>query len=531
MLNLELKNIIKLTCLAFALYLLSFLGYLFPILNGFLFWLLLLVTIYLAFKKIEYGVLIIFFELILGAKGYLFSFPILGFVLSLRIALFAAVFLIWAYKTLRSKEEIFFAKSKLFPLFAVFSILLIFGMIIGMAYGNSLKNIFFDVNGYFYLALIFPLFSILKEKAFGQKIVTVLIAGSLALSIFCLYVAAEFTLFHQESRPDMAKAISSELTLEEGTSEEVQDKVSHSVTAKSELTSLVLRRDLTNQKPAIYRWTKDTSVAEISYLAGPFFRVFSPGQIYSLAAFIIVSFLLFKNSLKKEKEISFSSTPRLPNWFISAVLIIFFITILLGFSRSIWIGLLGAFIYFLFYLPWKKSLKVIFCGGVVLIIAALSLRFMAPQAFSLYLGRLGSIVKPAEESAGNNRLKMLPPLFEKISAHPVLGNGFGTTIEYESIVPEKYGTLRVFVFEWAYLDTLLKIGSLGLIIYLFFLFKIFKELGHNKYLCWQVIMLALLLVNITTPYLNHPLGIGLILMSLVFTTKLEKPHQTLKHLP
>jgi hypothetical protein len=72
------KQILKLTVIFLGIYLLSFLGYVFPILNNIIFWLIFFVTLALSLKKIEYGTFILLTELFIGVKGYLFSFNIGG---------------------------------------------------------------------------------------------------------------------------------------------------------------------------------------------------------------------------------------------------------------------------------------------------------------------------------------------------------------------------------------------------------------------------------------------------------------------
>ncbi|MBU1167894.1 O-antigen ligase family protein [Patescibacteria group bacterium] len=519
--SVDLNIILKLVVVAFILYGLSFLGYLLPVLNSVLFWIFLLVAAYFTYKKTEYGLLALFFELAIGVKGYLFSFDLLGFVVSLRLALFATVFLIWFYKLLKNKEEVRFAKARSFPLYALFTVVLMLGMIVGLTYGNDVKNLFFDVNGYFYLALAFPLLHVFYERKSLKKLLLVFVAGGVAISAFSIFVALEFTILHQDSRPDLAGSISSELTLDEGDEDEIKDKISHSVTAKDELTGpFTLVRRFENEKPLIYRWTQDVGVAEIAYLAGPFFRVFSPGQIYSLAVFLVLVFLILKKSVTKKNNF-LDLLPNLPRSYLYGLAGLTLLTVILGFSRSLWLGLLAAFVFLLFSLPFKKSMKIVFCSFVSLIILVIVMKLIVPSAFELVENRVYSIVDPSTESSGSNRVNMLPPIFAKVSKHLVLGNGFGTTIEYESIVPEKYGTLRVFAFEWAYLDTILEVGIFGLVVYLFFLLKIFNNLSKKGIVYFQAVLFALLIVNLTTPYLNHPLGIGLVLIGLALS-EMEK---------
>jgi hypothetical protein len=261
------REISKITGACLFIYFLSFLGYIFPFLNYLLFVVIFITALSFTLKKLEYGILILLTELAMGVKGYLFSFNIGSFIISLRLALFIMVFLVWFFKKREGKFK--FIDSKFFPLYSLFTVSILVGIVIGLINGNFLKNIFFDVNGYFYLALAFVLFNTIKNKEKAIRALRFVIAGGLAVSILTLYTFAEFTIFHQESRPDMAEAISYEQSIEE---EEVEGtKISHSITAKKELSDLSILRNFENEKPPIYRWITDTSIGEISYLAGSFF--------------------------------------------------------------------------------------------------------------------------------------------------------------------------------------------------------------------------------------------------------------------
>ena len=85
------------------------------------------------------------------------------------------------------------------------------------------------------------------------------------------------------------------------------------------------------------------------------------------------------------------------------------------------------------------------------------------------------------------------------------------------------GEITTYAFEWGYLDTLLKIGALGLIIYLLFIARIIWlgvqkfEIRNSKFETLGLLtgLIALLALNITTPYLNHPLGIGYLILAIV----------------
>ncbi len=503
------------TVTGLLLYFLSFLGYLFPIVNTLFFALALLAVLFVSIRKLEYGVLIVLFEVAIGVKGYLFSFSIFGFPISLRIALFAIVFLAWLYGVYRKKYLVEFAQSQLFPAYALFTLMLVVGMIFGVLGRNPVTNVFFDVNGYFYLAFLFPLYEVVVSHVEKKRMLLVVMAGGFALTIFSLFTAFQFTLFHQDSRPDIAQSISSAASIDDEEEGE-QSKISHSVTAKKELRdNFSLVRGFENQKPPIYRWTQDVSVAEISYLAGPFFRVFSPGQIYSLMLVIIALFVILKSSLKNSSFNSF--LPDFPTWMYWAIGSVSLLTVILGFSRSLWLGLLAGFLLFLLFMPYKKALKIAGILILGLLIITLSLKFFAPHAYSLVEKRISSIVNPSSESAGSNRVNVLGPAIDVARQRIFFGSGFGTTVEYESVVPEKFGTLRVFAFEWSYIDMVIEVGLFGLALYLYFIGKIYQIVLRKKVLVFQLLILALLITNITTPYLNHPLGIGIIIIAAALT--------------
>ena len=521
------KQILKLTAVFLGIYLLSFLGYVFPVLNNIIFWLIFFITLALSLKKIEYGTFILLTELFIGVKGYLFSFNIGGFVLSLRIALFVLVFLIWFFKKREGKFS--FIGTNFFKSFAVLTIFILFGITTALINGNSIRNIFFDVNGYFYFALAFLIFDTLTDIDKIKKIFKIFIAASFAITIFSLFVGMEFTLFHQDARPDKAGSLSYEFAEEEEQEQEAED-ISHGITAKSELESGETLRNI--RGVWIFRWTKDTGIGEITYIAGGIFRYFTPAQIYSLFTSIILLFYLLKQKFDL-------ATVKKNIWLIT-IIASSALALLIGFSRSLWIGGLASFAFLLFFLPWKKSLKIILSFSGVFFILIIVCGTLITPIYDIMTDRINSIINPGEQSSAISRLNLIQPVFEKIAANPIIGSGFGTVIQYKSVVPGHAGILKVFAFEWSYLDTIIEIGILGLIAYLWFLYQIFKKgfklnskfknnsnsdrESNYKYLIIGLLatLFGLLITNITTPYLNHPLGIGYLLIICVAFTSFDK---------
>jgi hypothetical protein len=498
----DFKSIAKLVLLFCGVYLFSFLGYIFPILNNLIFWIIIFVALALSLKKLEYGILILLSELFIGAKGYLFSFNLGGFVISLRLALFVLIFLVWLFQ--KNKNKFKFVETKFFLPFALLTIMFVLAVARGLYFGNPVKHIFFDANGYLYFALIFFLFSITERKYFIKKSLQCLVSAGIAVGLLTLYVSAGFTILHPDARPDKSGVISFEFGEER---EEEQKEIAHSITAKEELKSAELFRNLENQKPAIYRWTRDAGIGDLAFVSGRLFRFFTSAQIYSLFALTFFVFYAASKTLWSKKNL----------WYFLAILIMF-LGLVIGFSRSLWLGMLASLIYFLLTLPWKKAVKIALLSICFILIFVSLINIFTPSIASVLNDRAASLLNPQTQSTAVTRMNMLQSAVGKIKEHIFLGSGFGTSIQYESVIPGQTGSVRVFVFEWGYLDMILKLGLLGLAFYLWLIYVIFKlsrkkkENLENRILknSLAATLVGLLVVNITTPYLNHPLGIGYI---------------------
>lgn len=512
------KPILKITAIFCGIYALSYLAYLFPFLNPIFFWLLVVGTVILSFKKLEYGVLIVLSELFIGGRGYLFSFNFFGFVMSLRLALFMAVFLIWFFGY-RGINKYSFTKSKFFIAYAILTFILIFGAARGIYFGHSIKNIFFDINNYLYFALIFPIFDIIS-KDFINKLLRNLIAGGLAVSFLTLFMGFGFGILHPEARPDKSGILSFEFEKKDTQAEEI----SHTILAKEELKNYSFRRDMSEQKQPEYRWSRDTGVGELAYISGGLFRFFSASQFYLIIGVALLCFS-FKNLIigvvkEKKSEILFKII----------TLAIIMSAILIGFSRSIWIGVAAIFIFFLLSLPKKYIMRyVLYILAILGIIIILS-GSLAPKFYDMVYDRIYTIFNPSIQSTAVTRMNILKSAIETIKEHTLLGSGFGKIIMYESVIPGASGILKVFAFEWQYLELLLKIGLIGTTAYLWLIYLIFKEryslknIEPNDKLLVSALIVGLagiLVTNITTPYLNHPLGIGYLIITMAIIENLK----------
>jgi len=234
-------------------------------------------------------------------------------------------------------------------------------------------------------------------------------------------------------------------------------------------------------------------------------------------------------------------------------------SVIFSLSRSFWLGgIAGAafaaiMLLVYFRVGWERFTK--FAMIIILIVAAEIGAFYLVSRTAGRSEAVGSrLENPIREAAGGARLLLLPGLLTEIKQSPFFGKGFGQEVTYSSYLPDRVtsdnpeGKITSFAFEWGYLDIILKIGLLGFVIYLIFIANIFKQGWSNlqffrlpspavqanggqaisnfqtntqipnfKFQILGVLsgLVALIVLNITTPYLNHPLGIGYLLLSLM----------------
>lgn len=483
------RKIFKLTLLGiFVLEMLSWIAWSTQELNQVFLAMILFGTLLLALYKLEWGIYIVLAELIIGSKGYLLHWPLGDFSLSLRLGLFLVVFLAFLVWVIRERKIKFF-NNKLWKPYSAFIIALGVAVIIGYLNNNELKNIFLDWNGYLYLGLIFPLTQCIDQKKI-KHLFQVLFASGAALIIKTLGLLFIFS--------------------------------------QGNFFGIV--------RHAVYKWVRDTGVGEITLMANGFYRIFIQSHIYLIIIFFIAFSVI---ALYKKWEFK-------KNWQTYSLFGLSLLVIFLGYSRSFWVGtaatlFLGLLVaIFLLKLKFKKiCILICILIGIFILDYALILgivNFPMPGNASISASSLVTerTKDPTQEAAGSSRMELLKPLFEKNLEHAIAGGGFGTTVTYKTKDPRALennpdGNYTTYAFEWGYLDLWLKLGLWGLIIYGWLLWEVFK----NGFKCFKStknpIVLgsllgfcAILIIHFFTPYLNHPLGLGWIMLCSVYFTIAKK---------
>jgi len=508
------KKFLILVAAVIFFFFMSFLGYLYSNVNYLMFWLITALALLLTIRGLEYGLYLLLIELFIGSKGYLFSFPIFNFVVSLRLSLFLIVIIVYLIKIFKRRRVEFFESNLWLP-FGAFVLFLLFSLVNGV-YLNNLKVVFFDVNAFFYFALIFPVFTVLSRRENIIRLIKYLSVGAVSLSILTLIVMGDFGLFHYS--PSLVAATRLEAQQLEKWRElsTLPENARLAQTTQIAAEKLKLNwQELTKNKNLLYRWLQDTGLGEVSYLGGRFFRVFMSSQFY-----IAIYFFLVLSCILKKQKYRFKD-----DYYLFIIATILLIALLISFSRSFWSGLLAAFIILLIGLPRRRIFKIMVVSFGIFLIFIFVSYLILPNFYQIFIGRISSLFQPGTELAASNRVSLLPPIWEKIKEKPFLGSGFGTLVAYKTFIAgtDLVEYVKVYIYEWAYLDIAVKMGILGLFSYLFFIYVIIKNYfrrlkndnSHNDFLLKGMLagLVFLIVINITTPYINHPLGIGFLIIS------------------
>ncbi len=492
---------------------LSFFGFLYPWINTVLFWLIVFGAGVMVWRRSEYGIFILALELAIGNKGLLFSIPIGELVLSLRHALFGIVMLAWLIHLLRNRQvRLFATRYRWFYLALGLAVLL--GAINGW-FRNPPDVWFFDFNAYLFFLIALPLFDSVKNVIQARQLWSWLIGGMLAISVITVGISIIFATVYFKPNIVIATKIDESQLLkltQIGLSPE-QARLAQTTSLPSAKLKLNWS-EVTPERPIIYRWLKDTGTAEVSYLGNRIFRVFMSSQVYVIfGLFIGLGALLYQRGWGIKDR-----------WFEITSCLLFGLTLIICFSRSFWLGLLAGFIAQIFLLPRRIAFRFIL---IILIAAGLLggiVMLSMPEARLVFTERITSFFRPATEIAASNRLQLLPSITDKIKERPILGSGFGTTVAFKALIPGTTDVefIKVYLYEWAYLDMTVKIGLIGVIFYLAWLGSILaaawaarRSVPDQRPMIDGLIagLIALIALNAFTPYLNHPLGIGLVLFS------------------
>ncbi|MBI4599919.1 glycosyltransferase [Candidatus Uhrbacteria bacterium] len=483
--------------------LLSFASYFYGPIGALSLGLLVAATFLITFWRLEYGIAILFTELIIGSKGYLFSLTVGDATVSLRMALFAAVIAGWLLRKMKmGSGSISVRNLCLTPFlrwYVVLGLSVVWGVVAGLMWGNNRVFLFSDANAWLFFLILPVLYSALRKKEHIYRFLTVCVAAMTAQIVKVLLVF--YIMGHR------------------GFGEEA----------------------LT----AVYRWVRSTGVGELTQMGG-MFRIFFQSHIYGVLFFFIL--LVFVHML----HVKYERTRFRNSWVLYLLFVGSIASLILSFSRSFWVGgglMVIVFLCSALYAARKKPapfLRLITTGAgstlcaLILLFVISAIPIPSREAvFSLDL--LTNRIEDIEnEAAAASRWNLLPIIFSEIQKNPIGGYGFGKTLTYTSKDPRVLsenatGEYTTYAFEWGYLDLWLKMGFFGLLAYLLLLAAIvvrgadtLRRLSEEGMLFDAALVRgflfglgALLVIHFFTPYLNHPLGIGMVMLAGVLSERLN----------
>lgn len=244
----------------------------------------------------------------------------------------------------------------------------------------------------------------------------------------------------------------------------------------------------------VYVYLRDTRVFEITAITDSVSRVFSS------AIFIIAVPYLFLVSRKLTR--------------VRLILLgLCCAAMLIGFSRSLLVGLLVAVLYLSLF-DYKVLLRVV--GGSVIgfLVVFCCMALGGYQGDYTALWRSRTLGAPSEV-ATVSRFEQLPVLWKAIVARPLFGSGFGAALSMNTAQSRNDGVVTKTSFEWGYLDSFVKLG-VGSFFLIYYLFRLSRG-GQTK--TARAITLTVLITHIFTPLLFHPLGMWMLVVASLLDLK------------
>ena len=408
----------------------------------------------LAWYRPRWAAPVLALELVIGSFGHLTSVFVLGFDLPLRQALFIGVILGWIFGQLETRQSIFWLPKPFSGPLRLFWI----AVIVSVLFSPDSANVVHDFNGYLYLLAAPLIFSAVRAgdwALYGR----ILAGGVIALATVTMATLLGFGWIPRENLN------------------------------------------------GLYTWIRDVRLGEITPVAGTYYRVFMQSQLYALLLAVGGAAAALWSSSPWSRRAALTAA-----WVGTVVVVA-------SLSRSFWVaGIIG--LVTLTLLLRRNGVKYTnLVRYVVITIAVVVVTFyglqLATGNFPLSLQQRLDINEPAAAA----RSAQAGPLWSAVWRHPLWGSGFGTTVTYRAVDPRRLVQSTVVTtdtFELGWLDTWLDIGLVGIFALLWWLHRLWR-LGRAVAqqsavgVITMLAVVALIVVHLFTPYLNHPLGLGLLL--------------------
>ncbi|KKW45214.1 MAG: hypothetical protein UY95_C0004G0016 [Parcubacteria group bacterium GW2011_GWA2_56_7] len=428
---------------------------------------------YLYVKRPSLAFVLVFAELFGFSHGRLFGSELFGVLVTGRMAIFIGVLLAWVAMVLFANKSARIPYTFLYGLILLFVALSI-GVFIGVG-NNTLSHVFDDLNGYLYLLYALPILTVPWTRDDHRTILQALFGSALWMGILSLVLLYLFSHLGGEA------------------------------------------------SSALYTLLRDARIGEFTFMDAGYWRIFLQSQIV-----LVVTLVMSRTAMIEDSTRWFDGRSFL--W-----LTLLFSGFIVSFSRSFWLGLVcGAIAVVVMTIRSKKlrpalrnvpTIALAFVASLVLLAAVSILPW--PLASNAGFGGVRSRATDLSDVAVSSRWNLLPVMSEAILEAPILGHGFGKQLTFvtddpraRAIAPD--GTWTTYKFEWGWLDLWVKMGFLGVASFLWMFWALAHGVAKRQGLPWWLrtsmiaVLVAVFFIHGFSPYLNHPLGLGVLLFAVFF---------------
>ncbi|MDO8621705.1 MAG: hypothetical protein Q7R80_00545 [bacterium] len=502
-----------------------------------------------AFADLRAGVIAVMLELFWGSHGHLLHVPVGGLDVSLRMGIFAIVFTatVWHLRIPNTRRALWHA-MRTHPAWwpaLVFLATLALGGILGVL-RHPFDRVFFDMNAWGFLALA-PAFLIAAARMtrMDRADDADTRIGSTWSSVSARGGSASGGKF--QPAPTGASGVS-----------DVVLAGALYLILRSYVLLFFFSHDLGGTWMPLYQWVRDTRLGEVTIFPGAFPRIFLPSMVMLFPAVLLAGMRMTSNFSPSHREGEREGVGE-GRWLLSASVFGGGVAVLLlSLSRSFWlagiallvVGLVWAIVSALrqrihgspadlspFRTKRRKVFRdVLVLGGASVVAIGLALAVVRlPYPKPLTTAGIGStlLARLSADAAVSNRWQQIGPLRDAIMRHPILGNGFGTAVTYETKDPRTLaaypdGKYTTTAFEWGYLDDLLERGIVGLLAELWLVGALiwYGLRRGGEITALAVGLFAVVIIHVTSPYFNHPLGIGVALWLFARIAQSAEMHAT-----
>lgn len=433
----------------------------------------------LAYKRPTLALSAIVMELMIGSQGHLLQIGT-GFI-SIRSMMFVAFFVGWGVSFLRngSVKNVWGLLRERIE-WVVLGLVVVYAFVRGVLMQNA--PIIADTNAWVFIAMIVPVLDLARREGERLKndILPVLILAPLWLGIRTL--GLEYLYAHGLAVVDPPSPI--------------------------------------------HLWIRRTGTGEITPLGRNEFRVFMQSFVFMLPALFMWASRRFATHDELLKQ---GKTAVTAGDFLTFAGCVSFIV---GMSRSLAVGLLAGGTMLVVLHLWKGGFSILRNIGQVIVrfvaifilawaMSGIARNFPVPQLAWIVPSDSGSRIATTDP-ASNSRRMLLNAMIEKIKQHPILGSGLGATVTYKSSDPRVLaqnpnGLYTTYAFEWGWLDHWIKFGIVGFILMIVLVCRLGLRLLRMDAPNWMKFagvasLVGLAVTHVFTPYLNHPLGLGYLMM-------------------